>query len=402
KIRALSVQYGLEVDLNAKIEDLPVGIQQRVEILKLLYRDARILIFDEPTAVLTPQEARSLFANLKKLKSEGKTCILITHKLKEVMDASDRVTIFRAGAVVGEVETAQTSVDELASLMVGRKVNLRPTRAEPLSAGGAHQTAESVLRVKGLNLKSHALKAALGDLSFDVAPGEIVGIAGIEGNGQSELLQVLLHPQEFKKRVSGEVSWLGIQSLKAGNSLTNLEIRELGVGCIPEDRHRDAVLLNRPVLESFLLGFQRRERFKKGPFIDFDGLKKAVTKAFETFDIRPRATHLEMSKFSGGNQQKLVIAREFEFSPRALIAAHPTRGVDVGAIEFIHSKILQARQMGVGVLLVSSELDEILALSDRILVLYEGRIVSEFRHEEFSSGQVTEMDLGRCMTGVAQ
>ncbi len=400
KIKALSAQYGLAVDLDAKIEDLPVGIQQRVEILKLLYQNARILIFDEPTAVLTPQEARNLFANLKKLKSEGKTCILITHKLKEVMEASDQVTIFRAGAVVGEVKTSETSVDELASLMVGRKVSLRAERgafeAKNVAGGGSKETGP-VLRVKNLSLKS-----SLRDLSFEIAPGEIVGIAGIEGNGQSELLQVLLHPKEYHKKMSGEVSWLGVPSLSGSKTLSNSEIRALGVGCVPEDRHQEAVLLKRPALESFLLGFQRRSRFKKSVFIDSSRLAQAAAEAFESFDIRPRDPALEMSKFSGGNQQKLVIAREFEFSPRALIAAHPTRGVDVGAIEFIHAQILKARAKGLGVLLVSSELDEILALSDRVLVIYEGRIVGEFKHEEFSTGQVTEMDLGRCMTGVAK
>ncbi len=382
RLQKLSEQYGLPVDLDAPIERLPVGIQQRIEILKLLYREARVLILDEPTAVLTPQEVIALFENLRKLKAEGKTIIIITHKLKEVMSFTEKVTVFRAGRVTGEVETAKTSPQELANLMVGRKVVL-----------SVEVPPQPPLGPPVLELDSVALDRRHGKLdgvSLQVRAGEVVGIAGVEGNGQSELMQAILHPRDPGCRSSGKVRVLG-QDVTAN---TTAEIKDLGVGLVPEDRHQEGLLLERPMTENFLLGLQRSPRFASGGFIRQDELEQACRNAIREYDVRPAAIDLELGRFSGGNQQKVVIAREFERKPRFLIAAQPTRGVDVGAIEFIHQRILRARTEGAGVLLVSSELDEVLALSDRILVFYDGRVAGEFKR-----GECTEREIGLLMGG---
>lgn len=386
RLDALARQYGLPVDWDRPVEELPVGVQQRIEILKLLYRDATILILDEPTAVLTPQETNDLFCNLKKLREEGKTILLITHKLKEVMRFTDRVTVFRAGKVTGEVKTSQTNPQELASQMVGRKVVLN------VEVPSAHPRAEPAIEVAGLSLtgKMAGSRHKLSGLSFSVKRGEIVGIAGVEGNGQSELLQAILHPRDSNCRTSGTVRFLG-------EDVTNcdaLKIRDLGVAVIPEDRHREALLLERPVSENFILGLQRSAAFSRAGFLRLKNVAVAATRAIDEYDVRPKTLTSPAGRLSGGNQQKLVVAREFERQPRVLIAAQPTRGVDVGAIEFIHQRIVLARDEGAGVLLVSSELDEILALADRILVMYEGRIAAEFQR-----GQVSERELGLKMGG---
>ena len=384
QLRKISQEQGLEVDWEKPIEELPVGIQQRIEIIKLLYRNAQILILDEPTAVLTPQEAEDLFVHLRKLRDQGRTIIIITHKLKEVMALSDEVTVFRAGRVVGRVETARTSIEELATLMVGRKVKL--TAAGDTSD---KKPGDVVLEVRDLNLGR-----VLQGLSFEVRAGEIVGIAGVEGNGQSELLNALIRPRDFKKDLSGTIRVLGQEATR----LSTRAIRELGVAFIPEDRHRDGLLLDESARENFLLGRQREKRFLKGPFIHEAALDRAVSDAEERFDVRPRSLTIPAGGLSGGNQQKLIIAREFdgiEGRPGLLIAAQPTRGVDVGAIEFIHEQMVKARANGRAVLLVSSELDEVLALSDRILVLFEGRFVGSFER-----GHADESRLGLAMGGV--
>ena len=334
RLEALSRQYELPVDLTKPIEELPVGVQQRVEILKLLYRDAKILILDEPTAVLTPQEANVLFQHLKLLRDEGKTIILITHKLKEVMAFTDRVTVLRAGKVTGEMPTAQTNPQELASLMVGRKVSLS------IEVTPGQPRAEVALQMPELAVRC----------------GEIVGIAGVEGNGQSELLHEILRRQS-----------------------------RANIGFIPEDRQLEGLLLDRPVSENFRLGLHRS--FSRVELL------QAAAVAVEEYDVRPRDLTIPARQLSGGNQQKLIVAREFYRKPRLLIAAQPTRGVDVGAIEFIHKRIVRARDDGAGVLLVSFELDEILTLSDRILVMYEGRIVAVFPRG------VSERELGLKMAG---
>lgn len=390
RLESIAQQYGLHVPWMTPVDKLPVGVQQRIEILKLLYREAQILILDEPTAVLTPQEVQQLFKNLQKLRDEGKTILIITHKLREVMSFTDRVTVLRAGKVTGEVETSKTSPQELADLMVGRKVVLNVEIPE-------QKRRESIaLEVRGLTLRPSSdenSRHKLRDVNFQVHGGEIVGIAGVEGNGQSELLQALLHPSDPKCRTHGEIHVLG----KNVTVSTAREIKDLGVGVIPEDRHREGLLLDRPLDDNYLLGFHCRAPFCRAGFISYRLLRESTVEALEKYDVRPRLVETEAGRLSGGNQQKLVIAREFDRSPKLLIAAQPTRGVDVGAIEFIHKRIIQARQDGVGVLLVSSELDEILTLSDRILVMYEGAIAAEFKR-----GECTESDLGLCMGGGAK
>jgi simple sugar transport system ATP-binding protein len=385
RLEALARQYGLPVDWDSPIEELPVGVQQRVEILKLLYRDAKILILDEPTAVLTPQEANELFRNLKKLRDEGKTIILITHKLKEVMSFTDHVTVFRAGKVTGEMPTSQTNPQELANLMVGRKVVLN------INVSPVHVRDELAMKVAALSLAGTVAgsRHKLSEVSFSVKRGEIVGVAGVEGNGQSELLQAILHPRDPLCRTSGTVWFLG-------EDVTHWEardIRDLGVAVIPEDRQREGLLLERPVSENFLLGLQRSAAFSQGGVLNSKNLLVAATQAEEEYDVRPRDLAIFARKLSGGNQQKLIVAREFQRKPRLLIAAQPTRGVDVGAIEFIHNRIVRARDEGAGVLLVSFELEDILTLSDRILVMYEGRIAAEFARG------VSERELGLKMAG---
>ncbi len=385
RLEALARQYGLPLDWERPIEQLPVGVQQRVEILKLLYRQANILILDEPTAVLTPQETNGLFTNLTKLRAEGKTVLLVTHKLKDVMSFTDRVTVFRAGKVTGEVETARTNPQELANLMVGRKVVLN------IPVPPAQPRAEPAIEVADLSLAGRAgSRHRLSEVSFAVRRGEIVGIAGVEGNGQSELLQAILHPRDPQCRSAGTVTILG-KDMTLSDALS---IRDLGVAVIPEDRLQEGLLLDRPVTENFLLGLQRSSTFNRAGFLQLSGLARAAAQAVTDYDVRPPDLALPAGKLSGGNQQKLIAAREFQRQPRVLIAAQPTRGVDVGAIEFIHTRIVRARDEGAGVLLVSSELDEILTLSDRILVIFEGRLVAEFRR-----GEVTERELGLKMGG---
>jgi simple sugar transport system ATP-binding protein len=386
QLEALADRYGLAVNWDEPIESLPVGVQQRIEILKLLYRDAQILILDEPTAVLTPQEANDLFHNLKKLRDEGKTILLITHKLKEVMSFTDQVTVFRAGKVTGEVQTSQTNPQELANLMVGRKVvlNINVPPAQPREEKAIEVT--DLCLVGAMTGSRHKLT----EINFAVKCGEIVGIAGVEGNGQSELLQAILHPRDPLCRTSGSVEFLG----EDVTSYDTLRIRDLGVAVIPEDRQQEGLLLERPVSENFLLGLQRSPSFSRAGFLNSNNLQEAATAAVEEYDVRPRDLTIAAGKLSGGNQQKLIVAREFQRKPRVLIAAQPTRGVDVGAIEFIHNRIVRARDEGAGVLLVSFELDDILTLSDRILVMYEGRMVAEF-----SRGEVSERELGLKMAG---
>jgi ABC-type uncharacterized transport system ATPase subunit len=385
RLEELSRQFGLDVDWDRPIEQLPVGVQQRIEILKLLYRNANILILDEPTAVLTPHEANALFQNLRRLRDEGKTILLITHKLKEVIAFTDRVTVFRGGKITGEVQTSQTNLQELANLMVGRKVLLKVDvpNAKPLQ--------EAALEVKNLTLSgSGGSRHRLSDVSFSVRYGEIVGIAGVEGNGQTELLQAMLHPRDKNCRSAGTISFLG----REVTNWSAREIRQLGVAVIPEDRHNEGLLLGRPVAENFVLGLQRYPEFSRAGILNSGNVAASATRAIKEYDVRPAELATPVSKLSGGNQQKLIIAREFHRTPKVVIAAQPTRGVDVGAIEFIHKRIIRARDEGAGVLLISAELDEILALSDRILVMFEGKIVAEFPR-----GNVTESDLGLKMAG---
>jgi simple sugar transport system ATP-binding protein len=371
RLEKLSSEFGFTVDWDAPVESLPVGVQQRLEILKLLDRHARVLILDEPTAVLTPQETDELFKNLRKLAASGRAIVVITHKLREVMQFTDEVTILRAGRVTARLKTAETSAEKLAEAMVGRKVVLRVDEA-----GGERRAPrdEKVLEVEGLGLGARGnAKPKLDSISFQVRSGEVVGIAGVEGNGQSELIQALAHPGDPVCRESGSIRLVGVDITR----LSDAQVRAQGLAIIPEDRQEEGLLMDRSLRENFILGLQRDPRYSSLGLLRSRPIQDAVTSALEDHDVRPRNPDAHARGLSGGNQQKLVIAREFSRNPKFLIASQPTRGVDVGAIESIHARILKAREEGAAVLLLSSELDEVMALSDRVLVIYEGKIVAE-------------------------
>lgn len=395
EIEAIAKKYGLNVPLNIKISKLPVGMQQRIEILKLLYRNADILILDEPTAVLTPIEVDELFENLKKLKNEGKTIIIVTHKLREVLNFTDNIVVFRTGKVVGEIKTSDATEEKIASMMVGRNVNLRPD----IPTG--KNIKKSVLELKNVYLKNYLTKDSkrnlLDDISINIKGGEIVGIAGVEGNGQSELLDLIFHPQKyFGKKISSSNHAKGSLTL-LGKDVTHKkssEMQDLIVGFIPEDRHKNGLLLNMTAEENYILGRHWEKKFCYGFMQKIKEIEKTVKSEMEKYDVRPRNSKLNASGFSGGNQQKIIIAREFGKQPEFIVAANPTRGVDIGAIEYIHQQIVLERDKGVGILLVSSELDEIITLSDRILVMYDGKIAAEFKRNE-----ADEHMLGLAMCG---
>ncbi|KGQ21989.2 ABC transporter ATP-binding protein [Thermus filiformis] len=373
---ALMEALGFHVPLDEKVEDLPVGLQQRVEILKALYRKARILILDEPTAVLTPQEAEELFRFLRAYVEKGNAAIFISHKLKEVLEVSDRTTVIRDGKVVGTVQTPRTSLEELARMMVGREVVLRVEK-------GPARPGEVVLEVENL-----AAPPRLKGVSFRVRAGEIVGVAGVEGNGQTELVEALtgLRPH------TGRVLYLG-EPLPP----TARKVRERGVSHIPEDRNQRGLVLDFTTRENAILGDHHRPPFRG--FLDFlqpEAVEAHAQTLVERFDVRPRSTALAARRYSGGNAQKIVVGREILRRPRLLVAAQPTRGVDIGAIEAIHKELIRARDEGLAVLLVSADLSEVLSLSDRILVMYEGRIMGELTPEE-----ATEERLGLLMAGIS-
>ena len=379
KVVELIEELGFDLDPDAIIEELPVGAQQRVEILKTLYRDARILILDEPTAVLTPQEVDELFKFLREFAEKGHAIILITHKLDEVMEVSDRVTVIRDGKVVGTVNTPETSVAELARMMVGREVILT-VHKKPAEPGDVVLEAENLF-VKG------SVRPKLNGVSMTVRAGEIVGIAGVEGNGQTELVEVVtgLRPYEGSVRYHGEEL---AQSAR--------KVREWGVSHIPEERNDRGLILEFPTRLNIILGDHYRP-----PFVGFLGffqdevIDEYAERVVEEFDVRPRSIYLIGRRYSGGNAQKIIVGRELAREPKLLVAAQPTRGVDIGAIEFIHQSIVEARDKGMAVLLVSADLNEVMNLSDRILVMYEGQIVGEVK-----PGEVTEEQMGLMMAGL--
>ncbi len=382
-VRELSEQYGLKVDPKAKVETLSVGIEQRIEIIKVLYRGAEILILDEPTAVLTPQEVDEFFEILRSLKEQGKTIIFITHKLQEVMAVSDAVTVMRQGQVVGSVATKDTSKNEIATMMVGRTVLFRVEREEA-------QPGEEVLKVENLHALDNKRLPALRGVSFSVQEGEILGIAGVEGNGQTELVEVLTGLRKVEK---GDIEI-------SGTVITNYNprlVREQGVGHIPEDRHRRGLVLDYTIAQNMVLGIHYQQPYVKGwgvDVINFAPIKEKAVRLIEEFDVRPPDRENPAGNLSGGNQQKVIVARELDQDPRLLIAAQPTRGIDVGSIEFIHQRLIQARDGGKAVLLISADLEEILSISDRIAVMYEGEIVGVLDPQE-----ATEERLGLMMTG---
>ncbi|MDX6696325.1 MAG: ral nucleoside transport system ATP-binding protein [Blastocatellia bacterium] len=383
EIRALSSEFKLSVDPNVAVEKLSVGQQQRVELLKALYRRARLLILDEPTAVLTPQEVEEFFAILRGMREQEKTIVIITHKLSEVLAISDDVTVMRDGKVVGEVKTKETNAAALARLMVGRDVLLRIEKPEA-SVG------ETVLSVRDLTVTADDGARRVDNVSFTARAGEIVGIAGVEGNGQTELVEALAG-LVAPSRVSGGIEFQGRDI--AGASAR--QRKEMGIAHIPEDRHRRGLLLDFDLAENSILGVHyRKPAVTNAIMLDNVAIRRRAQQIIKDFDVRPPNPDLPARALSGGNQQKLIIGREFDLNPKLLLVAQPTRGVDIGAIEFIHSKLVALRDAGCAVLLVSAELEEVTALADRLLIIHEGRIVGEVDPK-----QATTEEIGLLMTG---
>ncbi len=383
EIRALSEEFKLLVDPLALVESLSVGQQQRVELLKALYRHARLLILDEPTAVLTPQEVEEFFVILRRMREQGKTIIIITHKLSEVLAISDDVTVMRDGRVVGELKTSATNAAELARLMVGRDVLLRVEKPDA-------QAAENVLDVRDLTVTGRDGTRRLDNISFAVRAGEIVGIAGVEGNGQTELVEALAGLIE-PSHATGHIEFAG----RDINRVNARRRKELGIAHIPEDRHRRGLLLDFDLAENSILGVHyRKPAVASGILLDNKAIRARAEQIINDFDVRPANPDLSARSLSGGNQQKLIIGREFDLNPKLLLVAQPTRGVDIGAIEFIHRKLVALRDAGCAVLLVSAELEEVTALSDRLLIIHEGRIVGEVDPKV-----ATVEEIGLLMTG---
>ncbi|NEY89826.1 ABC transporter ATP-binding protein [Tabrizicola oligotrophica] len=381
----LSREYELDVDPDALVEDLSVGHQQRVEILKALYRQADILILDEPTGVLTPAEADHLFRILRGLKEQGKTVIIITHKLREIMEATDNVSVMRRGTMVGHVSTDETSPEALAEMMVGRKVLLH------VDKGDAH-AGETVLKVEDLRVRDDARVERLKGVSFELRAGEILGIAGVAGNGQSELLAALGGIQ----RATGKVTLKGADLPLSGAGANGRARRDAGIGHIPEDRQTLGLIMDFTAWENIAFGYHNEPKYQKNALVMDNAAIRADTEAkMATFDVRPPIPTLPAKSFSGGNQQKIVVAREMESDPDVLLIGQPTRGVDIGAIEFIHKQIIALRDAGKAILLVSVELDEIMSLSDRIAVMFDGRLMG-FR----DPASTNERELGLLMAGI--
>lgn len=384
-LEKLGQDYGLIIDPDAIVDELPVGLQQRVEILKALVRGADILILDEPTAVLTPDEAEQLFQLLRMLARQGKTIILITHKLNEIMAVTDHVSVMRRGEMVATLETAKTTPPDLADLMVGRHVLLDVVKG-PAKIGPVR------LSVENLSIRDRHGALRVKNISFEIRAGEILGLAGVAGNGQKELLEAL----------AGIITPTLGHILLDGKDLIDLaptpaERRQHGMLHIPEDRQRMGLVSAFRASESMILGFDSDKAFRNGPFLSLSAIDDHTMKEMERYDIRPRDASLKTAKFSGGNQQKIVLAREIEHHPKVLLVGQPTRGVDVGAIEFIHKRLIALRDAGVAILLVSVELDEIISLSDRIIVMCDGIITGERRPET-----TNDRDLGLLMAGVTE
>ncbi|WP_373354681.1 ABC transporter ATP-binding protein [Pseudoroseicyclus sp. CXY001] len=385
ELKALADEYELSVDPDAVIEEIGVGMQQRVEILKALYRGCDILILDEPTGVLTPAEADQLFRILARLKEEGKTIILITHKLREIMDITDEVSVMRRGEMVATVTTAETSPPELAELMVGRKVLLRVEK-KPAKLG------DKVLEVRGLRVVDEQGVERIRGIDFDIRAGEILGLAGVAGNGQSELLEVL----GGYRAATGEVKLNGKEIDLTGSKSDGQSRRARGIAHVPEDRQAEGLIMDYTAWENVAFGYHHDHKYQANAlFMKNSAIRADCAAKMEKFDVRPPDPMLLAKSFSGGNQQKIVVAREIERDPDLLLVGQPTRGVDIGAIEFIHQQIVALRDRGKAILLVSVELDEIMSLSDRIAVMFDGRIMGERKPDETDAGE-----LGLLMAGI--
>jgi len=383
RIREISGQYHLEVDPDAYVQDIAVGVQQRVEIIKLLYRNADILIFDEPTAVLTPQEADELFKIMRSLTDQGKSIIFITHKLREVMDVADRISVLRRGKMVGATTPKEASQSKLAEMMVGREVQLGIEKKPP-------KVGDPVLTINDLVVLNDRSRVAVDGISFDVYSGEILGIAGVQGNGQTELVEALTGLRSSR---DGTIQFLDDDITK----FTPREITELGIAHVPEDRQRDGLILPFPVADNLVLNTYYLPPFTQGVVMQQEAVVESAVERIQEFDIRTPGPQTSAGSLSGGNQQKLIVAREFSRPIKLLIASQPTRGLDVGSIEFIHGRIVEKRDEGVAVLLVSPELDEIIDLSDRIAVMYRGKIM-----DILPGKKATKEQIGLLMAGITQ
>jgi simple sugar transport system ATP-binding protein len=382
RVRQISKEYELEVDPLAYMADLAVGVQQRVEIIKLLYRQADILVFDEPTAVLTPQEADELFKIMRSLVASGKSIIFITHKLREVLEVADRITVLRRGAVVGTTKPAEANRNKLAAMMVGREVQLEVEKKPP-------KVGEVVLEVSDLVVADERRQVAVDRISFEVRAGEVLGVAGVQGNGQTELVQALTG---LRPALSGTIRVLGKDVTRA----TPREVTALGTAHVPEDRQRDGLVLAETVSENLMLCTYYQPPFARGVVLQRNAILETATGLIEQFDIRTPGPMVLTGSLSGGNQQKVIVAREFSRPIHLMIASQPTRGLDVGSIEYIHKRIVEKRDAGCAVLLVSPELDEIIELSDRIAVIYRGKIVAVIPGEK-----ATKEYVGLLMAGVS-
>ncbi len=385
-LKNLCDTYNLNVDLDSIISDLSVGFRQRVEILKSLYRGAEVFILDEPTGVLTPQEVDELFKILRSLKEEGKTIVLITHKLNEIMDLTSAVSVMRQGEIVGHTATEFTNREKLAEMMVGRSVLLRINKSKV-------EKGDVVFKVENLTVKDDLNVTRVKDINLEIHAGEILGLAGVTGNGQTELLEAL---SGIRKVESGEIYLNGEKISDSSGLLNPRELKEKGLAHVPEDRQRMGLVTDFKAYENLIFGYHDQEPYSKSSIMKDNQILDYSKKVMEEYDVRPRSPNLITSNFSGGNQQKLILSRELNENPKVLLVGQPTRGVDIGAIEFIHQRLIDIRDKGAAILLVSVELEEVLSLSDRILVMFDGNIVGERVNKD-----VTDRELGLLMAGVA-
>ena len=385
-LKNLCETYNLNVDLDSVISDLSVGFRQRVEILKSLYRGAEVFILDEPTGVLTPQEVDELFKILRSLKEEGKTIVLITHKLNEIMDLTSEVSVMRQGEVVGHTKTENTNREKLAEMMVGRSVLLRINKSNT-------QRGDVAFKVENLSVKDDLDVTRVKNVNLEIHAGEILGLAGVTGNGQTELLEAL---SGIRKVESGEIFLNGEKISDSSALLNPRELKEKGLAHIPEDRQRMGLVTDFKAYENLIFGYHDQEPYSKSSIMRENKILDYSKRVMEEYDVRPRSPHLMTSNFSGGNQQKLILSRELNENPKVLLIGQPTRGVDIGAIEFIHQRLIDMRDKGAAILLVSVELEEVLSLSDRIVVMFDGNIVGERVNKD-----VTDRELGLLMAGVA-